>query len=184
MASDSRRLKAPERIETSRLVLRRPQPSDVDAIFAAYANDADATRYLSWSRHLSVEQTRAFLNFSDDHWASWPAGPYVIESKADDRLVGGAGLGFESPWCASTGYVLAPGFWGRGYATEALVAMVDVARLAGVIRLYAQCHNDHAASRRVLEKGGFEREGLLRRQTVFPNLGPEPCDAWMYARIL
>ena len=184
MAEDPREFKAPERIDTARLVLRRPRQSDAEAIFAAYAGDAEATRYLSWPRHLSIAQTRAFLDFSDDHWATWPAGPYLIESKADRCLAGGSGLVFDSPWCASTGYVLAPRFWGHGYATEALAAMVDLAARTGVIRLYAQCHADHEASRRVLEKGGFEREGLLRRQTVFPNLGPGPCDAWMYARIL
>ena len=62
--------------------------------------------------------------------------------------------------------------------------MVDLARQAGVIRLYALCHVDHQASRRVLEKGGFTPEGLLRRHTVFPNLAEAPCDTWSYVRLL
>ena len=111
------------------------------------------------------------------------AGPYVIEERATGRLLGGTGLGFESPVSASTGYVL-PGRRGRGFATEALVAMVELARQAGVIRLYALCHADRQASRRVLEKGGFAAEGLLLRHTVFPNLAEGPCDTWSYVRIL
>jgi RimJ/RimL family protein N-acetyltransferase len=36
----------------------------------------------------------------------------------------------------------------------------------------------------VLEKAGFEREGLLRRYLVFPNLGsPDPSDVLVYARV-
>jgi ribosomal-protein-alanine N-acetyltransferase len=176
---------ANERVETARLILRRPRTADAAAIFAAYAGDVDVTRYLSWPRHLSLEQSRAFLAFSDDEWQRWPAGPYVIEDKRLGRLLGGTGLAFESPWCASTGYVLARDAWGRGYATEALGAMVDVGRRAGVIRLYALCHADHDGSRRVLEKGGFTCEGLLRRHTVFPNSGAAgPEDAHCYARIL
>ena len=62
--------------------------------------------------------------------------------------------------------------------------MVELARQAGVIRLYALCHVDHQASRRVLEKGGFTAEGLLLRHTVFPNLAEAPCDTWSYVRIL
>ena len=42
----------------------------------------------------------------------------------------------------------------------------------GVQRLYAMCHPEHWPSRRVLEKGGFEFEGTLRRFSEFPNLNP------------
>ena len=185
MASDLSEFTAPERIETARLVLRRPRHVDAAAIFARYASDAEVTRYMSFPRHVSVDQTRAFLDFSDDEWRRWPAGPYLIEHRADGRVLGGTGLGFESPWCASTGYLLARDAWGHGYASEALAAMVDLARRVGVIRLYAMCHIDHAASRRVLEKGGFAHEGVLRRSTLFPNLaGRGPHDAHCFARVL
>jgi RimJ/RimL family protein N-acetyltransferase len=50
--------------------------------------------------------------------------------------------------------------------------------------LYALCHPGHRASWRVLEKCGFEREGLLRRYAAFPNLGAEdPGDVLCYARV-
>jgi [ribosomal protein S5]-alanine N-acetyltransferase len=167
-----RRDKAPERIETRRLVLRRPLPADADGIFRRYAGDPDVTRYLGWPRHESVSDTHEFLTFSDAEWARWPAGPYVIESRASGDLVGGTGLGFESPDEASTGYVFARDAWGRGYATETLEAMVDLARDLGVRRLYALCHPDHQASWRVLQKGGFIREAMLSRYAAFPNLKP------------
>jgi RimJ/RimL family protein N-acetyltransferase len=173
-----------ERLDTARLVLRRPLAADVDGMFQAYASDAAATRYLSWPRHHALDQTRAFVDFSDDEWGRWPAGPLLIEERATGRVIGGTGLAFETPWRASTGYVLARETWGRGYATEALAAMVSVAGRTGVVRLYALCHVEHQASRRVLERGGFTCEGLLRRHLVFPNLGPTPCDTWSYARIL
>lgn len=172
------------RLATTRLVLRRPLAADVDGIFRAYASDAAATRYLSWPRHQTLVQTRAFLDFSDDEWDRWPVGPLLIEDRATGRVIGGTGLAFETPWRASTGYVLAPHAWGRGYASEALAAMVGLASRVGVVRLYALCHVEHQASRRVLERGGFTCEGLLLRHMVFPNLGAAPCDTWSYARIL
>lgn len=163
---------APERVETSRLLLRRPLLSDVEAIFERYAADPDVTKFLGWPRHRSIEDTRAFLAFSEMEWERWPAGPYLICSRSDGELLGGTGLGFETPQRASTGYVLAQSAWGQGYATEALRAMVDLARGTGVRRLYALCHPDHRASWRVLEKGGFTREGILRSYAEFPNLTP------------
>jgi RimJ/RimL family protein N-acetyltransferase len=42
---------------------------------------------------------------------------------------------------------------------------------------------DNAASVRVLEKAGMQREGLLRRFGVHPNTGPESRDCLLYARV-
>jgi RimJ/RimL family protein N-acetyltransferase len=168
----------PERIETARLVLRKPFSADADAVFSRYASDPEATKYLGWPRHLSVEDTRSFLAFSEAEWRRWPAGPYLIELRAGQQLLGSTGLAFETDTLASTGYVLARDAWGCGYATEALNALVDVAPRLGVGRLYALCHPGHRASARVLEKCGFALDGLLERHTRFPNLGsgePEDC---------
>jgi RimJ/RimL family protein N-acetyltransferase len=174
----------PLRIETERLLLRRPRARDARAVFTRYSSDAEVTRYLGWPRHRSVSETRTFLEYSDEQWDRWPAGPLLIESRRTKELLGGTGLAFETPFRASTGYVLARDAWGRGYATEALRAMVDLAGRVGVRRLYALCHPDHEASRHVLEKCGFAREALLRRHSEFPNLGPgEPADTLLYALV-
>lgn len=175
-------MNAPERLETSRLVLRRPAAADAAAIFTRYAGDPDVTRFLGWPTHRSVADTEAFVAWSDSEWQRSPAGPYLIESRADGTLLGGTGLGFETPYRAVTGYVLAKDAWGRGFATETLQAMRDLARRLGVQRLYALCHPDHRASFRVLEKCGFTREGTLRRFAEFPNIQPgAPADMLCYA---
>jgi RimJ/RimL family protein N-acetyltransferase len=164
-------VKGQERIDTTRLALRRPALSDAEAIFARYSSDADVTKYLSWPRHRSIEQTRAFLAFSEAEWNRWPAGPYLIASRDDGKLLGGTGLAFETATVATTGYVLARDAWGHGYATEALAAMVVLARNLGVRRLHALCHPEHAPSIRVLEKCGFALQDRLREFAHFPNLG-------------
>ena len=69
-------------------------------------------------------------------------------------------------------YALAKDAWGKGFATEALAAVIDVAGRIGVTRLLALCHPEHRPSRRVLEKCGFVREGAWTRQVEFPNLLP------------
>jgi RimJ/RimL family protein N-acetyltransferase len=174
--------KAPEVLRTERLALRRPTVADADEIFARYASDPEVTVYLAWPRHRQVEDTNVFLAFSDAEWRRWPAGPYLILDRADDRLLGSTGLSFDSARVASTGYVLAQDAWGRGYATEVLQAMVALAPRLGVGRLYALCHPAHAASARVLTKGGFTYDGRLARFAPFPNLhGTEPVDVDRYA---
>lgn len=166
-------LNAPPRCETARLMLAAPTAADADAVFERYASDPDVTTYVGWPRHQSVADTRAFLTFSADAWARWPAGPYLIRARSDGRLLGGTGLAFERPGEAMTGYVLAKDAWGQGYATEALGAMVDVARRINLRRIYALCHPQHRASWRVLEKCGFSRDRTWSTQAEFPNLAPD-----------
>lgn len=197
---------APEEIETARLLLRRPRTSDADAIFSRYASDPEVTRYLSWPRHESVRETRIFVGFSEAEWERWGCGPYLIIDKAKGQmpkaesewkaegampvdnvvkvpraaLLGSTGLAFETPTRAMTGYVLAKDAWGKGYATEALKAMVDLARALGVTYLFALCHAEHEPSWRVLEKGGLTREPRLV-QYEFPNLAPGRFDTVRYS---
>jgi RimJ/RimL family protein N-acetyltransferase len=66
--------------------------------------------------------------------------------------------------------------------TESLRAIVDVARSAQFQRLYAYCHYQHRNSAHVMEKCGFENEGLMRNYIEFPNLAPgSACDVTLYA---
>ena len=175
-------MKAPQRIETERLILRSPTDADAEAIFAGYASDPEVTRYLGWPRHTLLDQTRGFLAFTHTQWRTTPAGAYLIESRASGKLLGSTGFDFETPQRASTGYVLARAAWGLGYATEALRAVVALAPSIGLMRLQAYCHPEHRASARILEKCGFAFEGRLRKHTVFPNLQPvQVHDALLYA---
>jgi ribosomal-protein-alanine N-acetyltransferase len=179
-------LKASETIETERLLLRRPKQSDAQVVFDRYASNPEVTRYLSWPTHRSVADTLAFLTMSDDEWQRWPAGPYLVLTRAKGTsatLVGSTGLFYKSPTRAVTGYVFAKDAWGFGYATESLQAMIDVAQQTGVERLEAICHAGHAPSAHVLEKCGFAREEVRREHFVFPNLRPQKkCDVFNYVR--
>jgi RimJ/RimL family protein N-acetyltransferase len=172
-------------LQTARLALRPPAPGDAERIFQALGSDPEVTRFVGWPRHKSIEDTHAFLSFSQHAWEKWPAGPLLITERGDDRVIGSTGLAFETPHRACTGFVLAREAWGSGFASEALRAMVAVAASLSARRLYALCHVQHARSVRFLERCGFEAEGVLRRYQVFPNLGvPEPQDVYCYARLL
>ena len=163
-------MKAPRELETERLILVAPAENDAAEIFERYASDPDVTRYMGWPRHQSIEDTRGFLTFSASEWERWPAGPYLIRARSDGRLLGSTGLAFDRDDEAMTGYVLAKDAWGRGYATEALRAMVDLARRLRLIRLYAPYHPENLASARVLEKCGFALDTTWHGKSLFPNL--------------
>jgi len=169
---------------TPRLQLRPPRDVDTTEVFHCYASDPDVTRYVGWPRHRDIDDTRAFITFAKAEWQRWPAGPLLIESREDGRLLGSTGLAFETADIASTGYVLAKAAWGKGYAQEALSAVVAMADRLGVQYLYALCHADHAVSAHLLERCGFELEALLRDGISFPNLEDgTPQDVRRYSRM-
>jgi ribosomal-protein-alanine N-acetyltransferase len=171
----------PETVETKRLLLRRPTPTDADVIFHAYAQDHEVTRYLVWSPHLSVETTREFIADCENLWNALKAFPYVITRKGDGELLGM--IEFRpNGHRADFGFVLARPYWGNGLMPEAVSALISIALAQpSIYRVEATCDIENRASARVLEKAGLLREGLLRRNIIHPNISPEPRDSFLYA---
>ncbi len=179
---------APTRVDTARLLMSAPRPDEAAEILERYAGDPEVTRYLGWPTHHAVAATDGFISFSTAQWEREGMGPYLIRDRDTKLLLGSTGLGLATIGTVSerhramTGYVLARDAWGRGYATEALGAMVSLAQSIGIITLSALCHPEHHASVRVLEKSEFARDLRWTRQVVFPNLAPGPQDVWCYTR--
>ena len=83
---------------------------------------------------------------------------------------------------AEVGYWVGEPHWGRGLATAALLALVElVAARGGFTRLFALPFAHNAASRRVLEKAGFSLEAVLRRSAV---KGGRVVDQCLYSMLL
>lgn len=171
----------PSRLETARLILRPLARGDALAIFAGYAQDPEVVRYLGWRPHRRLAETEAYIDRCLMTPAAW-ARTYALVARADGRLVGAFELRRPESHRLDCGYVLAKPYWGHGLMTEALA---EAGRWAmeedGVWRLGAVCDIDNFASARVMEKAGLDREGILRRWLVHPNLGPEPRDCISYA---
>lgn len=176
-------MKPPEIIETERLRLRPPVMDDAIAIFAAYAQDDEVTRYLTWRPNKSVDDVREFLRCCGASWEQGRAFALAITGREDDRPIGMMELRPDQHR-VELGYVLARPYWGLGLMTEAVRAVTAWALAQpDVHRVWAVCDVAHPASARVLEKAGMEREGLLRGWSIHPNLSATPRDCWCYARV-
>lgn len=79
---------------------------------------------------------------------------------------------------AEVGYMIAPDFWGEGYATEALDLLCTYAfEERRLNKLYAKTYENNPAAWRVLEKVGFKQEGVLREEGLFEG---EHVDLFRY----
>jgi len=173
----------PEKIQTARLRLTPPRREDAPAVFAAYASDPVATRYLTWRPYTEAGPLAEFLQARADDWARDSGHyAYLIRLIETDEVVGSIGFILENGR-ATFGYVLGRKHWGRGYMTEALRALLDwTDAQPEIFRAWAFCDVDNPASARVMEKAGMVREGILRRCHVAPNIGAEPRDCIVCAR--
>ena len=171
----------PKSLKTERLRLRKAKLTDAEAIFRHYAQDPEVTKYVSWRAHQNVEETREYVGMCLLAWDVGKAYHWVIERKEDNQLIGMiiARVNVEK-W--ELGFVLARPFWGQGYMTEAVKEIVAWAlKRKEIYRIWAVCDVDNLASARVMEKAGMQREGILRRWSVHPNISDEPRDSYCFA---
>ncbi len=167
-------------IETERMSLRLPEPSDADVIFKAWCQDPEVCRFMVWVPHETAEVTGAFLASCIASIAAGTAVPYVILLKSTGKVVGMIEARL-SECRVNIGYVLARANWGHGLMPEAIRSLTTAALSGPFFRVEATCDFENHASARVLEKSGFKREGRLARYMVHPNISPEPRDSWLYA---
>jgi [ribosomal protein S5]-alanine N-acetyltransferase len=174
----------PSTFVTARLTGRKPRVDDASAVFAAYANDPEITRYLAWKAYERIEPLKAFLREAISNWEKNNGHlMWLLCLKGSDRPIGSIGMTLEGGK-AMFGYVLAKKFWGRGLAAEALTFLVDWSLTQPEIsRAWAYCDVENPTSMRVMEKAGMVREGLLHRWHVCPTLGPELRDCFVCAKV-
>jgi RimJ/RimL family protein N-acetyltransferase len=144
---------------TPRLLLRPGFPEDAPALAAAIADEAIVRNLATAPWPYSMRDAEAFLASPRD-----PVLPSFLifeRGLSSPQLVGACGLGRRASRSVEMGYWIARSFWGRGYATEACTALVDIARTLGLQSIQGSHFLDNLASARVLEKLGFEPLGIV-----------------------
>ena len=158
----------PPALATDRLVLRPFVPADAAPLFPLAANP-NVARFTLWEAHRTPEDTRMFVGeYAASRYREGIPEPYALVRRGDtlDLPIGAAGCFWVSQpnYTMEVGYWVAEAFWGRGFAGEAVAAVVAHAFAAyEVERVQARVVAGNRASVRVLEKLGFQGEGTLRR---------------------
>lgn len=149
-----------DRHETPRLILRRLRDEDVP-VLAAYRSDPDVARYQSWPAPFSEERALELVASVRDRHPGQPGWfQFAIADKTTDAPLGDCGLNVFEPRQGEIGYTLAPWAQGRGYATEAVSGLLDLAFASlGLHRVVARTDPRNARSGAVLRRLGFRHEG-------------------------
>lgn len=157
-------------LRTGRLLLRRARPDDV-AAFHAIMSDPRAMRYWSTPPHATLDETREWVTSMIE--APAESDDYVIE--LDGRAIGKAGC-WRLP---EIGYILHPDHWGRGYAREALAAVIaHLFATRDLDRITADVDPRNTASIGLLLRLGFTE---THRAKGTWQVGEELCDSVYFA---
>lgn len=168
-------------LETPRLTLSSIGPLDRDFFFALQL-DPSVMAFVADSRTAAMiedkfQQACLPWDKTAPQWLS-----LVVREKASNSPIGLHG--FHSNWAhrqAELGFLFAPAFQGKGYAKEATQAIIALAKEQGFHKLTAVVTSGNAASAKLLEKCGFEREGVLKEHFL---LRGKWHDDWHYGLLL
>lgn len=154
-------------LESERLILDEITAADVQALFKLFS-DPVVTQYNDVQTFEQVSDAGWLVNFLKERFESKTGLRWGIRFKGEPgTLIGTCGY---NVWmrhnnCAEIGYDLMPQHWSQGIMTEALVEMLRFGfEEMGLNRAEADVTPDNTASVRLLEKLGFEEEGLLRQR--------------------
>ena len=161
-------------LTTERLLLRKPTRADVETP-PAFLSDAEVMHWLG-----GVEDARAVVQRWVDEWETYPAGKFIVETP-DGRRIGRVGLNFYDPatWtrspaedaCPEVTWAIAREDWGKGYATEAALAVRTWFAPAEAVSLIEPANG---RSIRVAEKLGCTRTDEVA------IIGGVACEVWLH----
>ncbi|MGH8914720.1 MAG: GNAT family N-acetyltransferase [Acidimicrobiia bacterium] len=167
-------------IRTERLLIRPFTPDDAAGL-AARRNDPTVAEYQNWLLPFTMERAEEIVAelvamegpVNEEWWMAVVCDPESGEAFGD--------LALHLSWggrTAEVGYTFAKEHWGRGYAVEAVEALiVYLFQEHGVTRVFGMLHPDNPASAMVLERAGLLFEGHTRSSFW---LGDEVSDDWIY----
>ena len=165
-------------LDSGRLTIRRYKQEDAQLLYEGLGRDEEMFRYTGWNPYATAEMAertgRGFIDHYDDtHFYGW-----ALESEG--ILVGTIGAYDYDPESnrIEVGISIIRSFWGHGYATEALIAVLKyLSENEKIAHVIAWCASDNLGSRKAMEKagmklirteaGGLEVEGKVYDKLIY-----------------
>ena len=151
-------------IETDRLIVRHLSPEDAEFILQLL-NEPSWIRYIGDKGVRTLEDARSYiLKGPVEMYSQLGFGLYLVELKEEGLSIGICGLiKRDALEDVDIGFAFLPKFWGKGYAYEAALAVMEYGKRAfGLTCLVAITSPDNYVSGKLLEKLGFNFERMVK----------------------
>lgn len=154
-------------IETERLILRRFELSDGEAMYKNWASDSEVTKFLTWPPHSSVEVTKDILkswydSYKNKNYYQWAI---VLKDNGKEPIGSiGAVSQDENIDMVHIGYCMGKKWWKKGIMSEALSAVIDyfINNIAAN-RIESRHDPRNPNSGKVMMKCGLKYEGTMKK---------------------
>lgn len=150
-----------ETLDAKNITLRKFKKSDEEDVFE-YGSDEETLKYLVWDGLKTIDDAKtAIVEF---YWSR--QGIFAIELKENSKCIGCIDIRLEPEHeKASFGYVLNRRYWGKGYMTEALSAVLNMCfEMLDLNRVESTHYIGNEASGKVMKKCGMEFEGIGKQE--------------------
>ena len=150
-----------EELNTARLHLRQVRREDA-ASFFSFAGSETVTKYMFWKPHRDVSESAASIEKTLSRYAQGNNWRWGIALRETDELIGIIDLlGIDDATDSCTfAYMIAEPFWGKGFATEALKAVLQFAfERLGLETVWGEHFGPNGASGAVMRKAGMKYTG-------------------------
>ncbi|OIK08654.1 GNAT family protein [Bacillus sp. MUM 13] len=181
-------LEIPSQIETSRLILRAPRQMGDGSVVnkAIRASFPELKAWLPFAQTIpEVEETEINLRIAHVKFLQREAFRFLLFEKENKDFVGIASLqdiDWDIPSC-QIGYWMNTAFTGKGYMTEAVQELTNLAlNTISFRRAEIRCESENSKSRAIPEKLGFSLEGILRNEDLSAD-GKRLTDTCIYSII-
>lgn len=156
-------------LKTDRLTLNALTEKDTEALFQHFS-DPDVVKYYDLSAFTELAQAEKLIALFNKRFEEELGIRWAIRLQENNQFIGTCGFNSWKPAMKSAviGYDISKPYWGNGYVTEALRAVLNFAFLGGLPcgelnRIQGDTVPGNDASETVLRKLGFKEEGLLRQ---------------------
>ncbi len=152
-------------LKTERLVLRKLTQDDLLDV-NEYASDEKISRYLRWTPHLNLHETKGYIEFMQKRYRKGLHAEWGVVIASTGKVIGTcgfSGVDLQNESC-ELGYVLSSAYRGKGYMTEAFCAVLKVAfENLQAHRVTLQILEGNDDSARFAERNGFRLEGVMQK---------------------
>lgn len=168
-----------KKLETERLILRNFEERDYEDLYE-FLSQRKNDRFEGYPG-ITYENGREHLKYrvgSNEFVA--------IELKENAKVIGNVYIGNREFMAKETGYIINKNYQRKGYATEAILAVIESEFGKNIHRIYAECAPENECSWKLLESLGFVREACFRKNVYFRNDesgNPVWQDTYVYAML-
>lgn len=168
-------------LETERLIMRRFEIDDAQAMFDNWASNEEVTKYLMWPAHKSMAISKEYIESLIRGYEKSNVYDWGIELKEIKQVIGSIGVVRcnDDVGYVHIGYCIGKRWWNKGITSEAFCSVIKyLMDDVKVNRIESRHDPRNPYSGKVMEKCGLKYEGTLRESDI-NNHGI--CDASWYA---